>query len=341
MLGKIDSGIRDTSASKIQQPKHAAKAASSAPAANSRSAPSIAPASGLPSDRLSSSIISFAKFFSLPLKPQVLADIRRQALALPVLEQNTLQTAKGATAAMQGDTSVRLAAQSIIKATQSVPSATQSVQQAITLCAAALESKGVELAPKGLEAYVDAVDPDSRRQNGQKQDRQKKDKNDNEEAITGDSLKKAAFEYLEKDSLLEILNRLPGKNGQRWIVLPFDFSEGGREYNVSMRILLDSEKISNRAACMAIDISSCVRDQGLSVSDNREIFIFESANDKITRLCVYRNMELPEREHHQYKQEISKHFDVPLKCIFVKTSEDAFPFESGFGNEFPTIDEAV
>jgi len=324
MLGKIDSGIRDASASKIQQPKQAAKAASSALAPNPRSAPSVLAASGLPSDKLSSSIISFAKFFSLSLKPQVLADIRRQALALPVLGH-----------------SVKMAAQSVQQAAQSIQQAAQSVQSAMSLCAAAAESKGIELAPKGLEAYVDAVDPDSRRQNGQRQDRQKKDKNENEEkpslkteSITGDNLRKAVYEYLEKDPLMEILNKLPGKNGQRWIVLPFDFTEGDREYNVSMRILLDSEKISNRAVCMVIDVLS-------DAGGKREIFIFESANEKITRLSFYQNLELSERKHHQYKHELSKHFSIPLQCVFVRTSEDAFPFESGFGDEVPSIDEAV
>ncbi|MCL2265783.1 MAG: hypothetical protein FWC22_07050, partial [Treponema sp.] len=52
-----------------------------APSAGIRSAVSLAAASGLPPDKLSASIVTFAKFFSLPLKPQVLADIRRQALS--------------------------------------------------------------------------------------------------------------------------------------------------------------------------------------------------------------------------------------------------------------------
>ncbi|MCL2230974.1 MAG: hypothetical protein FWC01_07735 [Treponema sp.] len=338
MLRKIDSGIRDTSASKVQQPKQAAKAASSALAANPRSAPSVLAASALPSDKLSSSIISFAKFFSLSLKPQVLADIRRQALSLPVLGQSVKMAAQSVQSAPQGKIASAAAA---MQGEASVKMAAQSVQQTMSLCAAASESKGVELAPKGFEAYVDAVDPDSRRQNDQRRDRQKKDKNENEEkpslkteSITGDILKKAVYDYMEKDPLMEILNKLPGKNGQRWIVLPFDFTEGDNEYNVSMRILLDSEKISNRAVCMTIDVLS-------DAGGKREIFIFESANEKITRLCVYQNIEMPEREHHQYKEELSKHFNMPIQCVFVRTSEDTFPFESGFGDEVSTIDEAV
>ncbi|MCL2193748.1 MAG: hypothetical protein FWB78_10170, partial [Treponema sp.] len=41
-------------------------------------------AAGLPADRLSASIVSFARFFSLPIKPELMAAIRQQVFSQPM-----------------------------------------------------------------------------------------------------------------------------------------------------------------------------------------------------------------------------------------------------------------
>jgi hypothetical protein len=38
--------------------------------------------------------------------------------------------------------------------------------------------------------------------------------------------------------LLALLNRLRGKNGQRWILLPLTYTQGGKEYLLTLRMLL-------------------------------------------------------------------------------------------------------
>jgi len=357
MLGKIDSGIKDVS-SKPQITKLSVK--TSAPVTQTN-IPRALTATGLPSDKLSSSIISFARFFSLPLKPQMLADIRRQAFSHNTFLDNALShNAKQniQRSASQAVPSSQLTQQNTgINSVVNLPAqgeaqaqaAIQRKREALSLCAAAAESKGVELSPKGLESYAEAVDPDSRRQNGQRQDRQKKEKSDNEEkpsqkteVITGDSLKKAAIDYLEKDQLMEILNRLPVKNGQRWVVLPFDFSEGANEYFVSMRILLDDEKTVNRAIVMALDIviKSSIHKNEVE-KEKRQLFILESSNERLTRLCVYLWQTLPEKEHHQIKKELAKIFNISNERVFIKTSEEPFPYEESCGESLPSFDEAV
>jgi len=311
---------KSTSAQNVKQ---------SAPPLAVRSAVSLAAAVGLPPDKLSSSIISFARFFSLPLKPQLLADIRRQAL-LPQPQQQTTQQAKP----QQGLQQSSLQAAVLLK-----------TREALSLSAAAAESKGIELLPKGLESYTEAVDPDSRRQNrDKKQDKQNNDKNEqNEKAekeliktgtITADSLKKSAYDYAENNKLLDILNSLPGINGQRWIVIPFNFSNDKSDFNVSMRILLDKDFIKSHAVCMALDIIES------GDTEQRRLFVMESANERPVRLTIYFKPELPKKHHLQVLRELSDVLKIPLERIVFKASEETFPCEAD-SEQFSSIDEAV
>jgi hypothetical protein len=299
-----------TAVSKAAAPNAAAKA--SAPAV-SRSAASLIASSGLPADKLSSSIISFARFFSLPLKPEILADIRRQAFsnqADPVKQE----TAKS----------------------ESAPKLPAEARAALSLAAAAAEAKGVELQPKTLELFAQAVDPERRKQDGQHQE--KKNRNQEENSILNpSSLKKNALEEAENDPLLFILNRLPDKNGGRWIVLPFDFAQDGCEYKVSMRVLVEPQQITNRALYMALDI--VVIPAEVNDTPNRRIFVLESANNKIMKLSVYIQNELSKKDSLSIQGELSKILEIPSERVVVKTLENIFPFESGEEEMFQSIDE--
>jgi len=344
--------VKESSASRAQTSAQTSKSSASAPSNIPRSASQLASAAklpaepppsvqtaglkreGLPQDKLSASIISFARFFSLPLKPQMLADIRRQAFSQPnPLSQSAPQTASQ-TAAAQLNANLSGAHHS--PANQSA--AWAKTREALSLSAAAAESKGAELTDKGLESYAEAIDPDSRRHDGEQQ-RRKRDKNEQDEKtvlknedVTAQSVKEMAFEYVEHNPLLEILNRLPGKNGQRWIVLPFDFTEDGKSYKISMRVLLNDEKIFGSAVSLALDISS---------ENSRRLFIMEFTGGKPAKVFVYYQPELPPKTHHQFKKELAKQFDIPVERVFIRTSEESFPFESGFGEEHPAIDEVV
>jgi len=342
-----DLPLKDASVSKAQM---AAKAAKSSVAPNvPRSASQLASAAGLPSNKLSASIISFARFFSLPLKPQVLADIRRQVImqtASPA--QSTAQTASQ----IASQTAPQTAPQSAYLSGAASSPANQSAAglkncEAISLCAAAAESKGTELNAKGLESYAEAVDPDSRRQDGGRQRRESNKNEQDEKAclksgeITAQGVKEKAFEYLQENPLLEILNRLPGKNGQRWIVLPFDFTEGDKLIKVSMRILINDVKISNSAAFMVLDILTMNSEQDKGVNNSRQVFIIESVNDKPVKITAYHQPELPQKAHRQLIKDLSALLEIPDERVFIKKSEESFPFESGHGEELISIDEAV
>ena len=352
MIGKIDSGIQDIS-SKPQTIKKSVK--TSAPVTQEKILRASA-ATGLPSDKLSASITAFARFFSLSLKPQLLADIRRHAL-MPQMQTNTTQQAASAQPSLANPSALTDSADAQKSFTDvKTREAPQSIRLAISLAAAAAESKGVELQQKGLESYAsaftEAVDPDRRRHDDDEQRRRRdKDQNEQENAITADNLKKMALHNLEKDPLLDILNKLPGKNGKRWIVIPFEFCEGDREYFVSMRILTDDiQKEFNT------DIEPTVRRKILSQScsfltldvlmkkgneEDRRLFILESSGENLVRVSVCVWQELPSKDQYQLKKEISEVFNIPFERVNIRVSKETFPFEAEFCGSPASVDEAV
>jgi len=319
-------------------PPQAAKSSAPVPQAPApRSTSALIAAAGLPVDKLSASIISFSRFFSLPLKPELMAAMRRQTLAQP--------------SAAQADT-VKFAA------AENAPDsgATAKIREALSLAAAAAESKGIELHPKGLEAFAEAIDPDwQKRQESDERDQRGRRNNHHQQqeeenapdktgpakiaAISAAGLKQLALESAEKNPLLAILNRLPGKNGRRWIVLPFSFEEGGREFKVSLRILLEADQSPHRAVCMA---AACVA-LDIAEAERHWLFALESANGlPAKRLAVYLQPELPPKAHAPFARELSDLLGIPLERISVRNRAESFPCESGRADDLPrSINEAV
>jgi hypothetical protein len=309
-------------------PPQAAKAAMSAPPAPHstavpRSASALIAAAGLPVDKLSASIISFSRFFSLPLKPELMAAMRHQTLAHPSAAAN---------AAAENAPDSILAAKS---------------REALSLAVAAAESKGVELHPKGLEAFAEAIDPDWQKrqdpdghgQRGRQNNNRHQQEEENAPNITAASLKQMALESAEKNPLLAILNQLPGKNCRRWIVLPFSFDEGGREFKVSLRILLEADQSPNHTACMA---AACVA-LDIAEAERHWLFALESANGlPAKRLAVYLQPELPPEAHAPFARELSELMQIPLERISIRNRAESFPCESGGADDLlRSVNEAV
>jgi len=335
--GKPEPQVRNAAAK--SPPSQAAKPSAPQTPAPPRSASSLIAAAGLPADKLSASIISFSRFFSLPLQPELMAAIRRQAMATP----------STATPAAQADLAKQAAANA---AAENAPEtgAAAKIREALSLAAAAAESKGVELHPKGLETFAEAIDPDWRkRENSGGDQRGRRDKNQQQEEnapakITAAGLKQMALEAAEQNPLLAILNRLPGKNGRRWIVLPFTFDEGGREFKVSLRILLEEDQTSSRAACMAA--AQVVLD--IAESERRWLFALEStssprdANLPANRLAVYLQPELPPAAHAPFARELSALLEIPPERISIRNRAESFPAESARADDLlRSINEAV
>jgi hypothetical protein len=219
-------------------------------------------------------------------------------------------------------------------------------REALSLAASAAEGKGVELHAKSLETYAQAIDPESRWHGDQGDKREKRDKNNDDNdsksflkngAMSAGSLEKTALEGAETDPLLAILNRLPEKDGKRWIVLPFDFSDNGREFKASLRILLEPGKTGNRAACMALDIAirNTIENGG---TEKRRLFVLEPAN----RLSIYLQPEITPVQQTGLVRDLSALLEIAPERIFIKTLTESFPFEGSCEDGLlGSIDEAV
>jgi hypothetical protein len=182
---------------------------------------------GLPRDGLSAAIISSAKYFFLTLDPALLRQIRQTVLALGRGED----------------------------------------REALALAAAAAAAKGTELDGEALEDYAAAIDPGKRPGEEDARDRDRSRSEDGSgdrrhgedhrespgEApgdLTGQGLRDMARQIDREGSLTGLLNGLPGKNGEYWLVYPFRFSSAGKEFRVSVRLSLRGERVSR----LAVDI---------------------------------------------------------------------------------------
>jgi len=261
---------------------------------------------GIPADRLSASIVSFARFFSLPIKPQLMSGIRQQAFS-------------------------------------AAPETAAGMREALSLAAAAAESKGVELSQKGLEAYAQALAPDRHRrqsfgaQDGRRHEGEKKGGFHRwADPLSAGGLREAALEAADKDPQLAVMNRLPGKDGRRWIVLPFGFELGEKEYRVSMRVLLDGNTAAaNQAGRMVLDVAESPKNR--DGPELRRLFALESPNaagmvanaaGTVAKLTVYLEGGLDPAKAESLASELAVAVGVAAGRVSVKSRTDAFPCES-------------
>jgi hypothetical protein len=213
---------------------------------------------GLPRDALTAALLSLAKFFSLPLDAKFLQQLRRQALSLPAPDPpspNNVRESSQARPALSPAGTIRSAA----------------------FAAAAASGKGLVLTPEALGSYAAAIAAGSRdeaeeepgTEDGADRDGGRPPEDRAESGIPGRSKdgrppfgdNRALVEAIEgRLPLLGVLNKLPGKDGRRWIALPFSFRSGGVDYSVSLRIVLaDTNSIPWKAERMALDVKTLRR----------------------------------------------------------------------------------
>ena len=304
--------IHDTAPKQVQQKNQnaalAAKAASAniakpgpvgKPLAPAPSMPSLLAALGLQPDKLSASIVSFARFFSLPLKPHLMASIRQNVFAGQAFDGSS-------------------------------PEIAAKNKEALALAAAAAAAKGLELKAEALEIFARGIDPDW--QGRQKHKRKGEEKNiQKEDILSGHCLGKKLSEFIENTVLLKIMNRIPGKNGKKWVIIPFKFNNSGQEFNVSMRILIDENNLSKSQ--LAVDIAE--NDE----AGKRWLFLLDEAK---TKLIVHVQPKIEGKKALSFTKKLSGMLEIPTECISIRTFADSFPFESGNSNKLlHKIDESV
>ena len=337
-------------------PLHTSKAAVSgvhsaktAAFVSSRSVSALLSSLGLPVDRLSASVLAVARFFSLPLEPGFLAGIRRQA-GLPGQAGQASQTGQGA-AAERAVAGLELpAGEGVFK-----------FQEALALAAAAAADKGLELTRAGLEEYATAIDPDRRGDGdggsgggstggtaggnsggagnrgggrGANADSREDDDCDGETAaaIAGDSaaLREQMLAAGERSPLLALLNRLPGANGQRWIVLPFSFSVQGEQYRIALRILLDA---GHNAGRLVMEIAKS------GASEGRWLFNMDRAKTGAPRMEVLLSPPRRKGALKSIGEKLAALLGFPPESVSVQNGAEPFPLAENGGKNPPAINE--
>jgi hypothetical protein len=245
----------------------------------------------LPQDRLSAVIIELARFFSLPLEPGLLSRIRRET------RSGNEQTAKPET---------------------------------LSLAAAAAADKRVELSAAALKKYAQALSLDPERENTPKDENKPETNNRDLSSLVKDTaeVKNYILQTTDQNPLLKLLNRLPGKNGQRWLALPFQFAGQGVEYRACLKILMDGADLAanSQVGLMALEIAKTYSDNSpKSGLLQRQLFIVDSRNGKNPRLRIFQSDNGNEEA---IISELSKRLEIPPERISVQNYVNIFPIEA-------------
>jgi hypothetical protein len=179
--------------------------------------------------------------------------------------------------------------------------------EAEALGAAAAADKGVKLSPEALAKYAAAIDGEAWQQDGgdsqhKPPDERRHDEQGKEAPPSIPELQKKIEESCAPGeqsvpSELDLLNRLPGKNGQRWIVIPFTFTGEDVAYSVCIRLLLKDNAVSNGSGRLIADIIT---------EDRRWRFNLERLSSGASRLTIRLWPAVPEREFRGLKKRVKK-----------------------------------
>ena len=172
---------------------------------------------GLPQDSLSAALLVFARYFSLPIKPALIGQLRREIL-------NTGKTSSPETAAGKA------------------------ALDSEAMAAVIASDKGVTLSPEALARYASFLLPPVKNDD-------EEEPNDREELPEPEELKAIIEEQEQKDDFLGLLNSIPGKNGQYWMVFPFSIKVRGTELNVFIRLLKKEYQYIGEGEDLIVDVS--------------------------------------------------------------------------------------
>jgi hypothetical protein len=216
----------------------------------------------LPQDKLSSSLLSFIKFFSLPLDTKLIHRLRQEALSLKPGSEDALRSSACAAAAAAGK-GLALSTEALAKYAAAI---------------AGDERNGGDTGGAWDGGMTDQDGGAETGGNGNPQGGAGEDRGNDSDARR--RLGRRLVEGIEgRNPLLAILNKLPGKDGRRWIVLPFSFNSGGVDFRVSLRILLaETNTIPWKTECLALDVTteyhrwSFTLEDGLEASPGAPVF---------------------------------------------------------------------
>jgi hypothetical protein len=122
--------------------------------------------------------------------------------------------------------------------------------------------------------------------------------------INGETLRSLAVEAEAKSSLLELLNRVPGKDGKRWLAIPLSLTENGVRFHVTLRVLLSAYAgMPGGVEQMALDING----------GSRRWFFVYKPDGPVFRAAVW---PLPgKRERAKLERELAEGLGLPPEQV--------------------------
>ena len=197
----------------------------------------------MPPDNLSRVIITFARFFSLPLEPKLLNSLRREALGPKIINREAAAMA----AAVAADKGIKLGEKAFIEYSNALEGFVKNFSRE-QLDEFAVYRRLYDPAEQesnqqqGGGHNTGAGNPDGQEPKHQEtgsQEQKKKQDSGMNKAVSPEIIQQQIIEILKKWPLLDLINRIPGKNG-RWIILPFSFIKENLEISVSLNLYISS-----------------------------------------------------------------------------------------------------
>jgi hypothetical protein len=184
-----------------------------------------------------------ARFFSLPLEPKLLNSLRRAALG-PLGRAAALGTAaaagKGVKLSNRALAEYAAAIEGTIPAAKTVEGAGSQENGAKDIGKRPdQENPPDQEQGEGGGGFSSGDHNEGRRRKGSCDDKRP----DEEEGgglrpPTEEEIRRRAGRILRENPPLDLLNRIPGKNRRHWVLIPFSFTAGDREFTVSLRLSL-------------------------------------------------------------------------------------------------------
>ena len=302
----------------------------------------------LPEDNLSKSLIGFARFFSLPLESKLLNSLRREALNQAPLARES--AALGAAAA--ADKGLKLGEKALGEYAAAIEGSIKSFTGKSSNESG--ENRQISDREGGSGQNRENQENESR-ENGHNGDhfgggnfRENARQNQKEKHFNSQGLEGHVTEILKEKPLLDLINRIPGKNS-RWIVIPFSFNQNGFEFNVSLHILLyrefpvskgQFERLALDILVKKADAKRKQRNWFISLERPRTGLTEDSTGFSGSLVSVFSEMEKSSVFSKKIiRKELAKALNLPLNRVIIR--EKKHLFADSREDHLRSVEEAV
>ncbi|GHV85459.1 hypothetical protein AGMMS50230_10670 [Spirochaetia bacterium] len=314
----------------------------------------------LPEDKLSRSIIAFARFFSLPLEPKALYTLRQAALG----PGRKWGEAAALAAAAAADKGIQLEENALAEYAAAIDPRPSNERE--TAKQANKDFSGNRCSPEenqskgdgetggnsggGTDSFGGEGNPDSPGGQGGQSGQGGGSDHGGRPGKRAVSLQHTAKAILGEKPLLDLINRIPGKNS-RWVVIPLSFTQEALVFTVSLRILLPGNLAFSGFERISADIkvSPCTGTSGPAAPNEQEgerrwLITLEwsrqaLAGAELSLFSGTKARSFTRAEKERLGAELAKTLGLPPDRVFIR--DEAQLFNDSRKDHLRSIDETV